>query len=280
MITRELLQQAAKRLKEAGCDTPRLDAEILLMHVWQIDKTTLIIRMLDKVPTETKNQFHKLVERRQTREPVAYITGEKEFWSRPFRVTPDVLIPRPETEHLIEALLKQFPDTDRAYRFCDIGTGSGCIACTIACEYPHAQVVATDISEAALNIAAKNAEKLNVADRIKFQHGDIYAALDANTPPFDVILSNPPYVSHDEMSALAEELNFEPRHALTDEEDGLKHLSTLLYECEKWLKPESLIMVETGPCGLPDTPQNLQTIEVFTDLAGIKRGGVYRYNPV
>jgi release factor glutamine methyltransferase len=280
MIVRELLLQAANTLKEAGCDTPRLDAELLLMHVWQIDKTALIIRMLDDVPGEIENSFQKLLERRQTREPIAYITGEKEFWSRPFRVTPDVLIPRPETEHLIEALLKQLPDTDKNYRFCDIGTGSGCIACTIACEYPNATIVATDISEAALHIAEENAERLNVADRITFKRGDLYAALDGHTETFDAILSNPPYVSSDEMNTLEKELDFEPRHALTDEEDGLKHLSTLLYECGAWLKEEGLIMVETGPCGLPDTPPFLRSIEVFTDLAGMKRGGIYKHNPI
>ena len=279
MNCRELLLQAAILLKEAGCGSPRLDAEVLFMHVWKIDKTALIIRMLDEVPADIEAAFQTLICRRQQREPVAYILGEKEFWSRTFHVDSHVLIPRPETEHLIEQLLNHFPDRHQPYRFCDIGTGSGCIACTIACEFPHAEVVATDISEAALTVAHRNAEALNVASRITFACGDIFNALDSDTPPFDAILSNPPYVTYDEMEKLEPELNFEPRNALTDEYDGKKHLSTLLNECHNWLKQGGFIMLETGLCGLPETPQHLVKLEGYSDLAGIKRGGVYHYKP-
>ena len=277
MNSRELLLQATSTLKKNGCETPRLDAELLLMHTWKIDKTALIIRMLDEVPADVEMRFQTLLSRRRLREPVAYIIGEKEFWSRTFRVDSNVLIPRPETEHLIEELLKRCTDSLKNYRFCDIGTGSGCIACTIACEFPNAEVVATDISEAALAVAHTNAEALNVANRIIFKCGDMFAALDAQSEPFDAILSNPPYVSHDEMNALEPELDFEPRSALTDEENGKKYLSTLLNECDQWLKPSGLIMVETGLCGLPTTPEHLKQLESYFDLAGLKRGGVYQY---
>lgn len=279
MNIRELLLQATALLKKAGCDTPRLDAELLLMHLWDIDKAALIIRMMDEVPDDIKAAFQTLLSRRQQREPVAYIIGEKEFWSRPFRVNTDVLIPRPETEHLIEELLKRYPDRGKAYRFCDIGTGSGCIACTLAAEFPHAEIVATDISTAALAVARGNAERLHVANRITFACGDLFKALTPETAPFDAILSNPPYVAHDEMAALAPELSFEPREALTDEYDGKKHLTTLLNECHHWLKPGGFIMLETGLCGLPETPQHLIKIESYSDLAGIKRGGIYRFQP-
>ncbi|MDQ7000421.1 MAG: peptide chain release factor N(5)-glutamine methyltransferase, partial [Mariprofundus sp.] len=124
---RELLHDAGRRLKNAGCDAPRLDAELLLMHVWSIDRTDLIIRSGDAVPESVETSFRDLVERRCCREPLAYILGEKEFWSRSFQVTADVLIPRPETEHLIDAVLQLFPDKNGHYHFCDIGTGSGCI---------------------------------------------------------------------------------------------------------------------------------------------------------
>jgi len=279
MNSRELLLQATALLKNAGCDTPRLDAEVLLMHAWGIDKTALIIRMLDEAPADVEKSFQTLLARRQQREPVAYITGEKEFWSRTFRVDANVLIPRPETEHLIEELLKRFTDPLKRYRFCDIGTGSGCIACTIACEFPNAEVVATDISKSALTIASGNAESLNVANRIAFKHGDMFSALDNQTDPFDAIISNPPYVSRDEMEALEPELNYEPRAALTDEDDGKKYLSTLLNECHHWLKPGGYIMVETGLCGLPKPPKNLKISDSYSDLAGMKRGGVYQYKP-
>ena len=277
MNIRELLLQATALLKSAGCDPPRLDAELLLMHAWKIDKTALIIRMMDELPADIESAFQQLLSRRQQREPVAYIIGEKEFWSRTFRVTPDVLIPRPETEHLIEELLKRYPDRKKSYRFCDIGTGSGCIACTLACEFPNSTVVATDISEAALEVARTNSKALHVAERIIFKAGDMFTALDTDTEPFDAILSNPPYVSHDEMNALEAELAFEPRSALTDEDNGKKHLTTLLNECHHWLKTEGYIMVETGLCGLPSTPQHLLQMENYSDLAGMKRGGVYQH---
>lgn len=279
MKTRELLLQATALLKGAGCDTPRLDAELLLLHAWKIEKTTLIIRMMDELPADIESAFLQLISRRQQREPVAYIIGEKEFWSQTFRVNANVLIPRPETEHLIEALLKRYPDRKKSYRFCDIGTGSGCIACTIATEFPNAEVVATDISGAALEVARANAEALHVADRVTFKCGDMFTALDAQTEPFDAILSNPPYVSHDEMNVLEPELGFEPRSALTDEQDGKSHLSTLLNECLQWLKRGGFIMIETGLCGLPATPEHLKQVECYRDLAGLKRGGVYHYEP-
>ena len=279
MNSRELLLQATSLLKSAGCDTPRLDAEVLLMHTWKIDKTALIIRMLDEVPVDVETSFRSLLSRRQRREPVAYITGEKEFWSRTFRVNANVLIPRPETEHLIEELLKRYTDPLKSYRFCDIGTGSGCIACTIACEFPNAEIVATDISGEALAVASDNAERLGVANRITFKRGDMFNAFDSNTPPFDAIISNPPYVSRDEMEALEPELDYEPRAALTDEDDGKKHLSTLLNGCHLWLKPGGYIMLETGLCGLPNPPEYLKISDGYSDLAGMKRGGVFQYKP-
>lgn len=276
MNSRELLLQATTLLTEAGCDTPRLDAELLLMHAWRIDKTALIIRMYDAVPAHVEKQFRNLLVRRQKREPVAYILGEKEFWSRPFKVDARVLIPRPETEHLIEEMLRIFPDRERPYHFCDIGTGSGCIACTLACEFPNAEIVATDISEAALEVASANASNLGVKERITFQHGDMFTALDPQTSRFDAIVSNPPYVSRQEMEVLEPELAFEPRHALTDEHDGHTYLSELFGNCDKWLKEGGYLIVETGICGLPLSPPFLQQLSHYNDLAGIQRGGIYR----
>ena len=276
MKTRDLLRQAAARLAEAGCDTPRLDAELLLMHAWGIERTALIIRANDEVPPETGRQFEALLARRISREPLAHIVAEKEFWSRPFQVSPDVLVPRPETEHLIEALIEQFPDRQGEYRFLDIGTGSGCIAVTLACEYSQAHIMATDISEAALAVARENAERHGVSDRVAFRIGDMFAAIGDGGGPFDAILSNPPYVASHEMDDLEPELAFEPRGALTDEADGLRYLSHILNEGGKHLKPNGLIIVETGPCGLPETPAALKQIGTIDDLAGHLRGGIYQ----
>ena len=276
MKSRDLLRQAAARLAEAGCDTPRLDAELLLMHAWGIERTALIIRANDEVPLETVGQFEALLKRREGREPLAHIVAEKEFWSRPFRVSPGVLVPRPETEHLIEALIAHLPDRQGEYRFCDIGTGSGCIAVTLACEYPRARIVATDISETALAVARENAARHGVTGRVSFRHGDMFAALDESDGPFDAILSNPPYVASHEMEGLEPELAFEPRGALTDEADGLRYLSHILNEGGKHLKPGGLIIVETGPCGLPETPAALERLRTINDLAGHLRGGIYQ----
>ena len=248
------------------------------MHAWGLSRTDLIIRAHDEVPEEIEQAFDKLIQRRKAREPLAYISGEKEFWSRPFHVSSDVLIPRPETEHLIEEVLARFPDQQGDYYFCDIGTGSGCIAVTLACEYPNAQVVATDISEAALSIARSNAENLNASNRIIFRHGDMLQALNENDGPFDAIISNPPYVTDHEMDGLEAELSHEPRGALTDESDGLQFLATILNEGTGHLKARGLIIVETGTCGLPETPPKLSMEKEIFDLAGHLRGGAYQAN--
>ena len=275
MNTKELLQRAAARLKQAGCDATRLDAELLLMHVWHLSRTDIIVRANKKVPGRIVAAFDILLQRRANREPLAYITGEKEFWSRAFRVTPDVLIPRPETEHLIEAVLECFPNRNGRYRFCDIGTGSGCIAVTLACEYPHAHIVATDISASALDIARFNAETHGACGRITFRQGDMLAALQHGDGPFHAIVSNPPYVAESEMDELEKELSREPRHALTDGQDGLKYLSLILHDAPARLHADGYIILETGLCGLPETPANLRYQQSIHDLAGHLRGAIY-----
>jgi len=273
---RRLLAGAAGRLDKAGCGSPRLDAEILLMQAWKIDTTQLIIRMDDTPDEDTNRSFQTMVKRRQRREPIAYILGEKEFWSRCFHVTPDTLIPRPETEHLIEAVLEQYPNHNKPYRFCDIGTGSGCLAVTLACEYPNAVIVATDVSGTVLSVAQENAELYGAADRTVFCQGDLFDALLLVDEPFDAIVSNPPYVSLDEIRELEPELKYEPYHALTDEADGLHYLRRLVKETPLHLKPAGRLIVETGLCGLPEETGDMRLEQKIFDLAGMLRGGVYR----
>jgi len=278
MKTRELLRKATEALTCAGCDAPRLDAELLLMHAWHLSRTGLIVRADDDAPEPVVIDFECLLQRRIHREPLAYIIGEKEFWSRSFQLTPDVLIPRPETEHLIEAVLARFPDKNRPYRFCDIGTGSGCIAVTLACEFPNTHIIATDIAEAALAVARSNAKNHSVAQRITFRQGDMLMAIQAQDGPFDAIISNPPYVAEAEMASLEKELGREPRHALTDEQDGLRFLTTILRDGPEHLRANAYIILETGLCGLPATPDQLIFEQSIDDLAGHLRGGVYRLN--
>ncbi len=280
MTIRELLRSASQALQQAGCGAPRLDTELLLATTLKKDRTWLIAHADENVPSTVRNIFTSLLERRRQREPLAYITGEKEFWSRPFFVTPDVLIPRPETEHLIESTLEYYPDTKKELRFCDIGTGSGCIAVTLACEYPRAQVSATDISHAALHIARKNAQRHGVSSRIEWYQGDMFAALGKQNDSFDAIVSNPPYIARDELAVLEKELKFEPRHALTDDANGLRHLRTLLDQASLWLKENGMLITETGRCGLPVPPPSLRLERHIMDLAGNLRAGLFVHQPI
>ena len=275
MTVQELLRSASLTLQQAGCAAPRLDAEVLLAKTLECDRTWLIAHANESVPSATQKAYALLVERRRKREPLAYITGEKEFWSRLFFVTPDVLIPRPETEHLIEAIMEYFPDNNKPYRFCDIGTGSGCIAVTISCEYPHATVFATDISAKALMTTRRNAERHGVASRMKLHQGDMFEALQNQDGPFQAIISNPPYVSMHEMNSLAPELSHEPHQALTDDADGLRHLNTLIHQAPSWLTPKGILLVETGLCGLPEPPPSMRLQRQIHDLAGNLRAGLF-----
>jgi release factor glutamine methyltransferase len=276
MKTRSLLQQSAIKLEQEGCDSPHLDAELLLMKAWQISRMDIIVRAHDEVPQSVIADYTTLLERRIRREPLAYIFGEKEFWSRSFQVNPDVLIPRPETEHLIEAVLEKFPDQNGEYYFCDIGAGSGCIAVTLACEYPRSHIVATDVSSAAIKTAGRNAEIHHVSERLIFRSGDMLEALKKKDGPFDAIISNPPYVASHEMQQLDAELAYEPQTALTAAADGLQYLHTILKNGPEYLCPQGYIILETGLCGLPDTPANLQLEDHIHDLANHLRGAVYR----
>lgn len=270
------LHRAAASLDAAGIDSARLDAELILMHAWGCDRIRLITASRDPLPAEVLETAGRLLARRRAREPLAYLTGVREFWSREFAVGPEVLIPRPETEHLIEAVLARFPERETPWRFADIGTGSGCLAVTLACEYPATFVAATDLSEAALVRAHGNAERHGVTARMSWHAGDLYEALPGDAAAFDAIVSNPPYVSLAEYRELAPELGFEPRGALTDEADGLALLRRLVAGAAQRLVPGGYLIVETGPCGLPQATAPMVLEAEIVDLAGHVRGGVYR----
>ncbi|MDQ6974867.1 MAG: peptide chain release factor N(5)-glutamine methyltransferase [Mariprofundaceae bacterium] len=277
MIARQAIHDAIQYLKKSGCDSPRLDAEVLLMQAWAATPTELFIHALDELPQQVYQDFQAMLEQRYQRQPIAYIIGRKEFWSRDFEVSPDVLIPRPETEHVIEEVLKCYPNQDENYHFAEIGTGSGCIAITLACEYPHANILATDISEKALNIARRNAKQYGVLERIDFRQGDLYQAFPHSLPALDMLLSNPPYLSLQHMNDIEPELSYEPMIALTDQHDGLSLIQHILLHAADWLKPQGYCVIETGLSGLPVTPKSLVLHHVYQDLAGLLRGGVYHH---
>ena len=202
-------------LQQHGVGTPRLDAEVLLAEVLQVDRIYLYTHFDQPLEDSERAAYRAFVQRRRKREPVAYIVGHKEFYGRPFIVTPDVLIPRPETEHLVEAVLKWLQDNGVSQpRILDVGTGSGVVGITLALELPAAHVVATDISSQALDIAKRNAAGLGA--RVEFLQGDLFEPVSGT---FDVVCSNPPYV--EAAAALEPELAYEPAQALFAGSEGM-----------------------------------------------------------
>jgi release factor glutamine methyltransferase len=244
MNIRTILQRAVRDLNLSGSPSPRLDAELLLMHGLKIDRLQLCAHPEREIPEEEAAAFAKRVERRSLGEPVAYIIGEKEFWSLRFEVGREVLIPRPETECLIEELLRFYRPPGDGLRILDIGTGSGAIGVVLARELPAARVGATDISVAALSVARRNALTHGVADRMDFFEGDLLAAISGN---FDIICSNPPYIPDVQYGLLPAGIrDFEPREALIAGPDGLDFYRRIIREGAHRLKAGGRIFLEIG----------------------------------
>jgi release factor glutamine methyltransferase len=213
------LAAAKARLGAAGSDTPELDARVLLRHATGHDEAWLFANPEAVLEGEALTAFADLLTRRETREPISQIVASREFWSRDFRVTPDVLTPRPDTETLIETVLARIEDRDAPLRILDLGTGSGCIVLTLLAECPNATGLGVDASSAALAVAAENAVALGLDDRVRWQEGDWCDGIDGE---FDVIVSNPPYIARYELRHLEPEVrDHEPVLALDGGADGL-----------------------------------------------------------
>lgn len=239
MNPRALLREAAAQLRDAG-DSARLDAEILLGHVLGWTRAQLIARDDEALPPEAEARFRDIVARRAGGEPVAYLTGTKDFWSLSLRVTPDVLVPRPETELLVEWGLECVQDKP-APRIADLGTGSGAIALALASECRDATVWATDVSDAALAVAAGNARALGL-DQVSFRRGRWFEAVDGLR--FDLVVSNPPYVAEGDPHLDA--LRHEPARALTAGPDGLADLRAIVEAAPQYLEDGGWLLVEHG----------------------------------
>ncbi len=229
-------------------ENPRLDAEVLLRHVIQIDKAQLYLRVDETLEAEAEHRFWELLERRARREPVAYITGRKEFWSLDFSVTPDVLIPRPETESLVEVALERMRTLRNSrVKIVDLGTGSGVIAVCLAKELSQAQISAVDLSSAALQVARANGERHGVANRIRFLHGDLFAPLVAERASFDLVIANPPYVCGRDLTKLEAEIReWEPMVALDGGQDGLEFYRRIATQCSDYLTARGEVLLEIG----------------------------------
>lgn len=248
MNLRQKINAARARLVSAGIEDGEAsrDANLLARHLLGYDRATLMTHEIDEATPAFVERYDPLIERRARREPAAYIRGEQEFWSRDFAVNTAVLIPRPETELIIEELMARMPPElpARPAKVADIGTGSGCLAVTAAAELPLLQIIATDISRPALDVARANAQRHGVSDRITFVE---CAYVNSSAGPFDFIMSNPPYVTEAEYENLAPEVReYEPRTALTAGEDGLRDIRQVVHIASTQLVPGGTAFIEIG----------------------------------
>lgn len=248
-----LLEWTADYLKKRGADSPRLDAEVLLAEALQCKRIELYTAFADVVEEGPRGKFRELVKRRAKGEPVAHLVGRREFYSLSFQVTPDVLIPRPETEFLVVTLLDLAAERKNAahdsapLRICDVGTGSGIIAIATAVHLPAAEFTAVDICPKALHVARANARAHGVDDRIEFIESNLFEALPADRR-FDFVLSNPPYISRAEMADLAPDVrDHEPHTALVGGERGTEVIERLLPQAAERLSPGGHLLVEISP---------------------------------
>lgn len=241
---RKVLAWTAQHFEKRGVDAPRLTAEVLLAFVLKTDRVRLYVDLDRPLTRDELGAYRGLIERRVAGEPTQYLTGVREFYNRPFKVDSRVLIPRPETELLVEAVLQRLP-RDAPSRVLDVCVGSGCIAVTIAAERPLATVVATDLSPDACALARENAEALQVADRVTIHQGSLFEPL----PPdarFDVVVSNPPYIATGEIDTLSAEVRREPRMALDGGPDGLGLIRRVVEGARGHLVPGGLLAMEIG----------------------------------
>jgi release factor glutamine methyltransferase len=269
----ETLQAARARLA-ASSQNPRLDAEVLLAHVLGWDRTALLTHPERLLSPAEADHFENLLRRRLASEPIQYITGTQEFFGLSFEVSPDVLIPRPETEHLVEAVLERL-GREANLRIIDVGTGSGAIAVSLAHVMPQAEVTAVDCSVAALQVARHNAQRHGVADRVTFLQSDLLAAVDQNN--FDAVVSNPPYIANDEVLE-TQVSHYEPQAALFAGPTGLEVYERLIPQTRRVLKPQGWLMMEIGYGQSPALLKLLNgwTVTLGNDLQGVPRVVVAR----
>jgi release factor glutamine methyltransferase len=293
---RAALKEGMARLRAAKVPSYTLAAELLLIHTLGRDRTWLYTHPEELLDTAAAEKYLSLLARRAAGEPTQYLTGKQEFWGLEFEVTPAVLIPRPETEHVVEVALERLGsrgikirlDTGAPsphLRVMDMGTGSGCLAVALAHELPHADVVATDISAAALDVGRRNAARHGVADRVHFVQGDMLDSLfpssfftDGASGDFDVIVSNPPYVAIDDAASLAREVReHEPHAALFGGKTGVEMYGKLIAQAGALLREGGILVLELG-YNLADAVVKIireasgwVNISITNDLAGIPR---------
>ena len=257
------LNWTASYFHSHGIDSPRASAEILLAHALDLRRIDLYVRYDQPLQPTELQRYKSLIRRRIEREPVAYITGEKEFWSLSFRVNPAVLIPRPETECLVEAALEVI-DPDKPARIWEPGTGSGAISIAVARERSHCRIFSSDRSPEALAVARQNAIRHEVIDRLDFFAANWSDAIGRRARPFDAVICNPPYIPGADIDGLAPEIaRFEPRHALDGGSDGLDAVRYLIRNTPRFLQPSGLEIAKSH--------QDFTAPEIRKDYGGSPR---------
>ncbi len=287
MDIRTALKLGITQLRDASVPSHTLAAELLLLHATGRTRTWLYSHPEDVLTEEESRSYLSMIEKRTAGVPVQHLTGKQEFWGLEFEVTPDVLIPRPETEHVVEVALdrlalhdlrnKQAQNmTGEGLLVADLGTGSGCLAVALAKELPSARIYALDVSAAALAVAQRNASRLGVAERITFVESNLFSSLH-ESPLFDLIVSNPPYIGWHEAAELQREVrDHEPDLALYGGAEGYEFYADLIAQSAELLKARGLMVLELGHNSLPavqpllDSPQ-WTNVGVTSDLAGIPR---------
>lgn len=282
MTIHERVAVARTRLLEAGIHREEADLDARLLAQWLLrwDTTRFLTHANEEEPSDFRDRYEALISRRAAREPLAYVTGSQEFWGRAFEVSPAVLIPRPETEAIVEAALELHSNVQAPHEIADVGTGSGCLAVTLAAERPHTRVVATDVSNEALAVARRNAEKHSVADRVEFVGTDLLSSVER---AFDLIVANPPYVPEGDRPTLPPEVrDHEPAAALFASDSGLGVITRLLDQAVTHLRPDGRLIFEFG-YGQADAVRSriggtpgLVLVEMRTDLQRIPRIAIVR----
>ncbi len=263
----KLLTWVTEYLTQKGVDSPRLSAELLLSHVLGLRRIELYTQYNKVVAQEQLTQLRGLVKRSGEHEPVAYLVGRTEFYSIEFEVTPDCLIPRPETELLVQRSIELLRKRTGPQSVCDLCTGCGIIAVAIAKNVPDVKVIATDISEPALAVAARNIEKHKLQDRIELRHGDLFEPLVPQLDLFDLIACNPPYVSAAEYEALDRNVKeYEPRIALYAGQEGLDVYRRIAEKVAQFLKPDGILLLEIGYQQGPAVRELLEQTGLFAPI--------------
>ena len=271
-----------QRLMEVGIDTYRLDARLLVAHVLGISLTQLFSYPETPLNGAQLDRLEKLTQRRLGREPIARILGCREFWSLNFKIDESTLVPRPDSETLVEAVLAGIKNQNAPLSILDLGTGSGCLLLALLSELKSASGLGVDLSEEALKIAAENAKLLGLDDRVRFQYSDWLKNIDRNEKLFDIIISNPPYISESEIIHLESDVRkFDPHVALSGGDDGLHAYRELIPQMSEFITSDGIIAVEIGMGQALDVMRcgeasGLQIDQILRDIAGIERVLVFR----